>query len=64
MTPRRSMKNVDAIKIKILLGTTVIRNLAVKSGELIRKLFINCHMTIKFIRKHGTYNNFMHLHRF
>jgi len=41
------MKNVDVVKREILLGTTVIRNRAVKSGELIRKLFINCH--IRFI---------------
>jgi len=43
------MKNMNSIKRKILLGTTVIRNRAVKLGELIRKLFIDCHMTIRFI---------------
>jgi len=39
-----------------MLGTIVIRNRAIKSGELICKLF-NCSITIRFIRKHGTYND-------
>jgi len=46
-----NMKNMNAVKRKI---GTLIRNRAVKSGELIRKLFIKCPMTIRFIRKHTT----------